>query len=197
MAAARVSRFHAGFARPRSSPSAAETPDPARPPMSARAAWQQATSIPEHSPHADRGVEASSSAQLERSLPAGSLGCRDSGVAPRPRTPALCRAYPHISKHTGVPRSCWIPPGPGGSFRAIARSAGALGRGRPAEPSCATSPTSMRAKARRSRKRVTAGFSSASFCRIASPVRHSASAASGLPVCNFSRPRLLWMNARQ
>ena len=50
--------------------------------------------------------------------------------------------------------------------------------------------------ARSLRKSVTAGLSSASFCRIASAVRYSASASAGLPVSISRMPRLLWLSAR-
>ena len=43
---------------------------------------------------------------------------------------------------------------------------------------------------------MTAGLSSASFCRIASAVRYSASASVGLPVFDSRTPRLLWLLAR-
>ncbi len=51
-------------------------------------------------------------------------------------------------------------------------------------------------RARLSRKSVTAGSSSASFCTIASPLRHSASASADLPIYDSRLPRLLWMPAR-
>ncbi len=47
--------------------------------------------------------------------------------------------------------------------------------------------------ARPKRKSVTAGLSSASFRRIASALRCSASASVGLPVCHSRMPRLLWL----
>ena len=42
---------------------------------------------------------------------------------------------------------------------------------------------------------VTAGWSSASFCWIASAARNSASASAGLPVFDSRMPRELWLSA--
>ena len=43
---------------------------------------------------------------------------------------------------------------------------------------------------------MTAGWSSASFCKSASPLRCSASASAGLPALSSSNPRTLWLIAR-
>ena len=40
-------------------------------------------------------------------------------------------------------------------------------------------------------------MSSASFCRIASALRYSASASDDLPVFDSRMPRLLWLSARR
>ena len=50
--------------------------------------------------------------------------------------------------------------------------------------------------ARPLRNSVTAGLSSASFCKSASALRYSASASDGLPVSHSRMPRLLWLLAR-
>ncbi len=42
---------------------------------------------------------------------------------------------------------------------------------------------------------MSAGLSSASFCRIATALRYSASASAGLPVFDSTLPRMLWLSA--
>ena len=48
--------------------------------------------------------------------------------------------------------------------------------------------------ARRLRNSVTEGLSSASFCRIATALRYSASASAGLPVSDSRMPRSRWLS---
>ena len=68
----------------------------------------------------------------------------------------------------------------------------------PPPPACPFSPARCRdcSGCQALRNSVTAGLSSASFCRIASAVRNSASASDGLPIRDSSQPRLLWLPAR-